>query len=276
MEIIALIAVAIVAAILWPRVFPKRCSHGVPVRPHQPDRCSECGQIRVAAEAERRQREEQARRRAEDEKRRLAELRVKEAENIRQLTYLQKMDPLDFERVVTQAYRNLGWQVEETPASGDRGVDAYVRRNGKLFILQCKRLSSGRVGSPVLRDLLGTIVAEVADGGIIATTSSFSEDAMEWLSRASKPIELVDGHKLLQIIASAYPLGSPVPEDFITKRRHPLVVPSRCTWCGAKTKRRKGRHGPFYGCTAFPRCRWTVPAPGAGYRTIRRRELGDA
>lgn len=189
---------------------------------------------------------------------------------IRQLTYLQAMDPIDFERVVAHAYRNLGWEVQETPASGDRGVDAYLRRDGKLSILQCKRLSSGRVGSPILRDLLGTIVAESADEGIIVTTSSFSEDAMEWLSLASKPIELVDGHKLLQIIASAYPLGSPVPEDFVTRRRHPMVVPSRCPWCGARTRRRKGRRGPFYGCTAFPQCRWTMPTQRDAYRAIRR------
>lgn len=268
MEIVALMALGVLAALLWPRIFPRRCTHGVPIRSNQLG-CSECEGVRALAEMERREREEEARRRAEDEKRRIAELRVKEAENIRQLTYLQAMDPIEFERVVTQAYRNLGWQVQETPASGDRGVDAYLQKDGTVSILQCKRLSSGRVGSPVLRDLLGTIVAESADGGIIVTTSSFSEDAVEWLSRATKPIELVDGHKLLQIIASAYPLGSPVPEDFITKRRHPLVVPSRCPWCGAKIRRRKGRRGPFYGCTAFPRCRWTMPARRHQYRAIR-------
>ena len=276
METGALIAVAVLAALLWPRIFPKRCTHGLPIRANHPDRCSECERVRAAAETEQRNREEEARRKAEDEKRRVDELRVKEAENIRRLTYLQQMDPIEFERVVTHAYRNLGWQVQETPASGDRGVDAYVERNGKVFVLQCKRFFSARVGSPVLRDLLGTIVAESADGGIIVTTSSFSEDAMEWLSRASKPIELVDGHKLLEIIASAYPLGLPVPEDFITRRRHPVVVPSRCPWCGAKTKRRKGRYGHFYGCRAFPQCRWTMPAPGRGYRATRRLEKGDA
>jgi restriction system protein len=266
MEIIALIAVCVLAVMLWTRVFQKRCTHGLPIRSDQP--CSECERARAAAEMERRQQEEEARRRAEDEKRRLAELRIKEAENIRQLTYLQAMDPIEFERIVTHAYRILGWDVQETPASGDRGVDAYLRRNGKVSILQCKRLTSGRVGTPVLRDLLGTIVAEAADGGILVTTSSFSEDAMKWC--AARPIELVDGHKLLKIIASAYPLGSPVPEDFITRRRHPVVVPSRCPWCGAKTKRRrKGRRGPFYGCTAFPNCRWTMPVPRGAYRAIR-------
>ncbi len=248
---------------LWRYLFPKRCQHGVPIRPGRPTACTECIQIHAAEEAE-------AQRRAEQAKRELLQLRIKESENIRQLTYLQQMDPIDFEKVISHAYRSLGWDVRETPASGDRGVDAYIRRDGKTFILQCKRFSSARVGTPVLRDLLGTIVAESADGGVLATTSSFTEGAIAWAARAPKSIDLVDGHRLVQLIARTYPLGSPVPEDFVTKRRHPQVIPSRCPWCGAKTKRTKGRHGTFYGCTAFPRCRWTMPAPG---RRLSRRPL---
>jgi restriction endonuclease/topoisomerase-like DNA binding C4 zinc finger protein len=245
-------------------LFPRRCQHGVPLRPGRPLACTECLQIRAAADAE-------AQRKTDQEKRELLELRIKETENIRQLTYLQQMDPLEFEKVISHAYRSLGFEVEETPASGDGGVDAYIRRDGKTLILQCKRFASARVGAPVLRDLLGTIVAESADGGVLATTSSFTEEAIGWAARAPKSIDLIDGHRLLQIIAQTYPLGSPVPEDFVTKRRHPKVVPSRCPWCGAKTRRRKSRHGAFYGCTAFPRCRWTMPAPGRGYRVVRDR-----
>jgi restriction endonuclease/topoisomerase-like DNA binding C4 zinc finger protein len=264
--LLALIILGALAALeaLRSYLFPQRCQHGVPLRPGRPMACTECIQIRAAAEV-------QAQRKADQEKRELLEFRIKETENIRQLTYLQQMDPLEFEKVVGHAYRVLGWQVEETPASGDRGVDAYIRGNGKTLILQCKRFSAGRVGTPVLRDLLGTIVSESADGGVLVTTSSFTEECISWAARAPKPIDLIDGHRLLQTIAQTYPLGSPVPEDFVTKRRHPKVVPSRCPWCGAKTRRRTSRHRAFYGCTAFPRCRWTMPAPGPGYRVVRER-----
>ena len=268
MELIVLIVVAVILVNLWPYLFPKRCRHGVPIRANQPNPCSQCEADKRRLEEEARLKEEEAKLIEAEVKRNTDQLRRQETENIRQLTYLQRMDPLEFERVVSQAYRNLGWQVQNTPASGDRGVDAYLRKDGKTVILQCKRISSGRVGTPVLRDLLGTVAAERADEGILATTSFFSEEAIAWAHDSGR-IELIDGHKLLQLIDSAYPLGSLVPEDFITRRKHPLVVPSRCPWCGAKTKRRKGAYGSFYGCSAFPTCRWTMPASGRGQRLVR-------
>ena len=73
---------------------PERCPHGVPLLPDQPHRCTECERMRVAADADRQRQQEEARRRAENEKRGLAELRVKEAENIRQLDYLKKKEPI--------------------------------------------------------------------------------------------------------------------------------------------------------------------------------------
>ena len=255
MEIILLVIAAVGALALLCHILPEQCRHGVSVRPNRADCCRECTE-------ERQQREEGARRKAEEERRTRERLWKKEAEDIRQLTYLQETDPIEFERIIHRTFRNIGWEVEGTPASGDRGVDAYMRRNGTMFILQCKRLSSAKVGSPVLRDLLGAIVAEVADGGIIVTTSSFSEDAIRWASRVPKPIELVDGNSLLKLIASAYSEESAVPNDFNPRRRHRKLVPSRCPSCGAKTRRVKGPNGPFYGCRAFPRCRWSMNAPG--------------
>lgn len=269
MEILVVIALAIGLWKAWPYVFPERCCHGVAQRPGMPRTCAKCNAEREQRETELRRLEAVVERQREEARKRLEELRLVESENIRQLTYLQKMHPVDFERVVSHAYRNLGWEVQETAVSGDRGVDAFLRRDGEITILQCKRFSKSRVGTPVLRDLLGTVVAEGADRGIVVTTSSFSEDAISWANQSGR-IDLIDGHRLLQIIAEAYPEESLVPAEFVTRRKHPSVVPSRCPWCGSKTKRRRGRRGPFYGCTSFPRCKWTMSAPGARYQRTKR------
>ena len=132
----------------WRYAFPYRCEHGIPIRPGKPHRCPDCQRAEEKLEADRQ-------RRAAEAKRELERLRAEETENIRQLGYLQEMDPIEFETVVSHAYRNLGWEVENTPASGDRGVDAYLRRGGQTVILQCKRYSSSRVGAPALRDPSG-------------------------------------------------------------------------------------------------------------------------
>ena len=179
------------------------------------------------------------------------------------------MDPIEFEHLVLETYRRLGWKAEPTRASGDQGVDGFLRRDGKTFVLQCKKFAKTRVGSPVLRDLLGTIVKEKASGGILVTTSSFTEEAIAWAGEAAN-LTLVDGDSLVKMIHEAFPADSPVPEEFVTKRRHPSIVPSRCPWCGARIRRRKGKYGAFFGCTKFPSCKWSMPAPRRPNRAERR------
>ena len=58
-----------------------------------------------------------------------------------------------------------------------------------------------------------------------------------------------------------------------------------CPRCGSALARRDGRYGVFTGCTAFPRCRYTEPAPSGtalparGSRapaTVLRIEMEDA
>jgi hypothetical protein len=36
-----------------------------------------------------------------------------------------------------------------------------------------------------------------------------------------------------------------------------------CPICKAKTTLRTGKHGPFYGCSNYPKCKGTVDAPGS-------------
>ncbi len=31
-----------------------------------------------------------------------------------------------------------------------------------------------------------------------------------------------------------------------------------CQWCQSPTVERKGKHGPFVGCSTFPKCRWSL------------------
>jgi ssDNA-binding Zn-finger/Zn-ribbon topoisomerase 1 len=38
-----------------------------------------------------------------------------------------------------------------------------------------------------------------------------------------------------------------------------------CLWCGARAVKRKSRFGPFFGCSTFPRCRWSMSDKGDAY-----------
>lgn len=35
----------------------------------------------------------------------------------------------------------------------------------------------------------------------------------------------------------------------------------RCPYCSGVMRRRTGRHGPFYGCSNYPQCRYTKDSP---------------
>ena len=57
-------------------------------------------------------------------------------------------------------------------------------------MVQCKRYSS-TVGTPVVRDLYGTMIHSGAVYGYLVTSGRISSDAHEWVR--NKPIGLIDG-----------------------------------------------------------------------------------
>lgn len=51
-----------------------------------------------------------------------------------------------------------------------------------------------------------------------------------------------------------------------------------CTDCGCLMKLRRGKYGPFYGCTAFPHCRNTMTTKDGALQQILdsdNEEVGD-
>ena len=119
------------------------------------------------------------------------------AENINQLS------GVEFERVCQQLVERMGFETETTKASGDGGIDliAYNRQpllSGK-YIIQCKRYT-GSVGEPIIRDLYGVVMSERANKGILMTTGYFTKSAIAFAE--GKPIELIDGEKLHDLLSS--------------------------------------------------------------------------
>ena len=159
----------------------------------------------------------------------------------------------DFEHLVSALYTRLGYSVRTTAYSGDNGVDAYAEKDGKLYVLQCKRVK-GSVGEPVLRDLFGTMHHENADGSIVVTTGRVSQQAQEWAD--GKPIEIIEIEELLDLIEQAYPSTDIVPSTFKVdaKSSAHLTGLGACPNCGKRLTRRKGKYGSFIGCSGYPRC----------------------
>jgi len=111
------------------------------------------------------------------------------------------MDGYEFERLITQLLKNMGFSVEMTSLSGDGGVDIIAYSNEPIikgkYLVQCKRWNAA-IGEPTVRDLFGVVLSENANKGIIITNSTFSDKAVEFAN--NKNIELIDGSQLTRLL----------------------------------------------------------------------------
>jgi restriction system protein len=172
-------------------------------------------------------------------------------------SHVRDLDWRDFEQLVGEAYRRLGYAVTETGGGGpDGGFDLDLRGKDGRTLVQCKQWRSFRVGVRETRELLGVMVHERADRGVMITTGSFTADALA-LARG-KPIDLIDGNALAKLIKEVRkaPHAASVPD--------PAPSPT-CPKCGNGMVRRMARHGAhtgssFWGCSTYPACTETLPA----------------
>lgn len=120
----------------------------------------------------------------------------------RLLAAIQALPFGGFERLCQRLLREAGFQqVTVTGRSGDNGIDGHGILELNAFVtfkvlFQCKRYM-GSVGTSQVRDFRGAMEGR-ADKGIILTTGTFTQDAKREARRdGARPIELVDGDKLV-------------------------------------------------------------------------------
>jgi restriction system protein len=178
----------------------------------------------------------------------------------RDLRTIRSLSWREFEELVGEAYRRLGYTVKENSGSGpDGGVDLTLRKDGALVLVQCKQWRTMKVGVKTIRELYGVMTAKQASSGTAITSGTFTHEAR--LFAINKPIELVDGRGLAALVGHVQRKG--VATESMTETR-------TCPECGAQMVKRVARRGShageaFWGCSAFPDCKVIVPlSPGDG------------
>jgi restriction system protein len=160
----------------------------------------------------------------------------------------------EFEELVGEAYRRQGVTViENTTAGPDEGIDLVLKKDGGLVLVQCKQWKSAKVGVNIVRELFGVVTAKHATSGILITSGIFTQEAKNFAT--DKPIDLVDGTQLLQLIGQVQKQQVVSPEP---------ALENLCPKCGGEMLMRTAQRGPnpgqkFWGCSNFPRCRYTKP-----------------
>ena len=189
----------------------KRCAHGV--RRGKDGGCKDC-----IADEERRQAEWKAsyaiRERQKTIKKEAAALRNSE---LRALTnkwlsnselYLQ-MDSRRFEDAVAALFRQLGYEVRQTPYSNDRGKDAIAWKDGKKYLIECKRYGpNNTIGRRDLQVFFAAMQEEKAEGGFYINTGRFAKTAKEYAVQTR--IDLYDVERFQMLVNAAFPVKEDV------------------------------------------------------------------
>jgi restriction system protein len=83
---------------------------------------------------------------------------------------VSNLDGYEFEKLISELLKKMGFSIEHTSLSGDNGVDIIAHSNQPIikgkYIVQCKRWSNP-IGEPVIRDLCGAMLNERGTKGIV-------------------------------------------------------------------------------------------------------------
>ncbi len=125
------------------------------------------------------------------------------------LEKLLEMSPIQFEELVLNLIRALGYgaptgKIEHTGGSGDFGIDGIVHLDrlglDKIY-LQAKRYKpSNKISSSEIQKFFGALKGRHASKGIFLTTSFYQESALEYAKSVSDTLVLIDGIRIAELM----------------------------------------------------------------------------
>jgi restriction system protein len=125
------------------------------------------------------------------------------------LARLKACSPAFFEEVVVRLLRAMGYggvtgDGSVTGKSGDGGIDGIIKEDKlglDIVCIQAKRWDGTPVGRPTVQQFVGSMDLHRARKGVILTTSQFTKDALEFVSRIEgKKVVLIDGPQLANLM----------------------------------------------------------------------------
>lgn len=124
------------------------------------------------------------------------------------LQYLQNASPSFFEQVVVELIVKMGYggsikeAGEVVGKSGDEGIDGIIKEDKlglDIIYIQAKRWETV-ISRPEIQKFAGALQGKRAKKGIFITTSSFSKQALEYISKIDNKIILIDGKRLANLM----------------------------------------------------------------------------
>jgi restriction system protein len=121
---------------------------------------------------------------------------------------IKSCTPQFFERLVVELLVAMGYGGSLADAgqaigrSGDGGIDGIIKEDKlglDVVCVQAKRWE-GTVGSREIRDFVGGMETYRSRKGVLITTSGFSKDAREYVTKIERRVVLIDGRRLADLM----------------------------------------------------------------------------
>lgn len=143
------------------------------------------------------------------------------------LDSLKENSPKYFEKFVLDLLQAMGYggfskdSAVVTGQTNDGGIDGIIyqdRLGLEAIYVQAKRFASGSVGSPDIRNFIGSLALKGVTKGVFLTTSIFSQEAKKNASDSKQQkIILIDGLELTKL-AIEYNVGVQIEKTIYLKR----------------------------------------------------------
>ena len=115
----------------------------------------------------------------------------------------------EVERLVAEAYRRQGYQVDELgTTTGESDAGMLLTKATQHVLLQCKYWKTRKLAEMPVRELYGMMAAQSANAGILITSGSFTLEASRFAGYGR--IQLIDGPRLLAMLRGGAARGARV------------------------------------------------------------------
>lgn len=138
---------------------------------------------------------------------------------------LKNCPPQLFEKIVIEVLVKMGYGGSIKDAgkavgrSGDEGIDGIIKEDRlglDIIYVQAKRWENV-VGRPEIQKFAGALQGQRAKKGIFITTSNFTKEATEFVTKIDSKIILIDGNKLAEYMID-FNVGVSITSTYELKR----------------------------------------------------------
>jgi len=129
---------------------------------------------------------------------------------LRNLSSLDGLDGLEFEKAVSFIYNKCGYSAEVTQASGDFGVDVIATKGKEKLAIQAKRYK-GSVGVKAVQEVSSGAFYYKATKAVVITNSFYTPQAKELADKLD--VDLINRKRLALMWEKVHPKDSIPPFD---------------------------------------------------------------